>query len=56
MLMASGIWIDKELSSKVLTIGCKYMPPRGGIAQVLWNYDNLIFEEFKFIENSRKLV
>ena len=52
--MASGIWIDKELSSKVLTIGCKYMPPRGGIAQVLWNYDNLIFEEFKFIENSRK--
>lgn len=38
----------------MLTIGCKYIPPRGGIAQVLWNYDNLIFEEFKFIENSRK--
>lgn len=52
--MASGTWIDEELSSKVLTIGCKYLPPRGGIAQVLWNYDNYIFEKFKFIENSRK--
>ncbi len=52
--MASGIWINKELASKVLTIGCKYIPPAGGIAQVLWNYDKYIFEEFKFIENSRK--
>lgn len=51
--MENGTWIDKELSSKVLTIGCKYIPPRGGIAQVLWNYDNFIFEDFKFIENSR---
>ena len=52
--MENGTWIDKELSSKVLTIGCKYIPPRGGIAQVLWNYDNFIFEDFKFIENSRR--
>lgn len=54
IIMGNGIWIKKELSSKVLTLGCKYMPPRGGIAQVLWNYHNHIFEDFKFIENSRK--
>lgn len=52
--MEDGIWMNKDLSSRVLTIGCKYSPPRGGIAQVLWNYDNYIFEDFKFIENSRK--
>lgn len=46
--------LNKCLSSKVLTIGCKYIPPRGGIAQVLWNYDKYIFKKFKFVENSRK--
>lgn len=46
--------INKELSSKVLTIGCRCVPPRGGIGQVLWSYRNYIFENFKYIENSRK--
>lgn len=52
--MANGLWINKALSAQVLTVGCKYVPPRGGIAQVLWTYDNYIFEDFKFVENSRK--
>ena len=54
MLMEDFKMIDKELSSKVLTIGCRCIPPRGGIAQVLWSYSNKVFESFKFIENSRK--
>lgn len=45
--------IDKELSQKVLTIGCRCVPPRGGIGQVLWNYKNYVFEEFNYIKNSR---
>ena len=46
--------LNNKLSSKILTIGCRYNPPYGGIAQVLWNYDKYIFENFKFVENSRK--
>ena len=45
--------INKELSNKVLTIGCRCVPPRGGIGQVLWNYKNYVFEEFNYIKNSR---
>ncbi|MBR5638863.1 MAG: glycosyltransferase family 4 protein [Muribaculaceae bacterium] len=52
--MENNILINNSLSSRILTIGCKYNPPRGGIAQVLWNYDNYVFEKFNFIENSRK--
>lgn len=54
MLPENFKMINKELSSKVLTIGCRCMPPRGGIGQVLWSYSNYIYENFKFIENSRK--
>lgn len=54
MLPENFKMIDKELSNKVLTIGCRCVPPRGGIAQVLWSYSNYVFESFKFIENSRK--
>jgi len=54
MLLEDFKMISKELSTKVLTIGCRCAPPRGGIAQVLWSYSNYVFESFKFIENSRK--
>lgn len=45
--------INKTISDKVVTIGCHYRPPRGGIAQVLSNYDRYVFETFKFIRNSK---
>lgn len=35
-----------------ITIGCKYNPPKGGIAQVLYIYDKYIFPEFWCITNS----
>lgn len=44
--------IDEALSRKILTIGCKYNPPRGGIAKVIDSYSNL-FSKFRFIETSR---
>ncbi len=44
--------IRHNIAEKVLTIGCKYKPPKGGIAQVLSNYDRFVFPNFKFIKNS----
>lgn len=35
-----------------VTIGCKYNPPKGGVAQVLYNYEKYVFPEFKCITNS----
>lgn len=40
-------------SKNILTIGCEYKPvPKGGVAQVIYLYDNLIYPKFKFIANS----
>lgn len=40
-------------SKNILTIGCEYKPvPKGGVAQVICLYDNLIYPKFKFIANS----
>lgn len=45
--------LSKEISKNTLTIGCEYKPtPKGGVAQVLSHYDNLIYFQFKFIANS----
>ena len=37
---------------KTITIGCEYNPPKGGIAQVLYNYEKYVFPKFKCITNS----
>lgn len=44
--------LDKEISNSILTIGCEYSPPKGGIAQVLDTYFNTIFSNHFFIANS----
>lgn len=44
--------LSDNLSSKILTIGCDYRYPKGGVAQVMWNYSHYIFPEFKCIINS----
>ena len=44
--------LDCNLASKILSIGCKYQHPRGGVAQVLYNYAHYIFHDFKCITNS----
>lgn len=36
----------------ILTVGCTYERPKGGIAQLLYNYSYCIYNPFKFIANS----
>lgn len=38
--------------SNILTIGCKFDPPRGGVAQVLYTYRRHVYNKFNFIQNS----
>ncbi len=40
------------LGDRILTIGCAYKNPKGGIAQVLKSYDTYIFDRFRFVANS----
>lgn len=44
--------LDKGIANKILTIGCECNPPRGGIAQVLYNYQMFVYPTFKFVANS----
>lgn len=44
--------LSNNQASSVLTIGCNYINPKGGVAQVMWNYSRYIFPEFKCIINS----
>lgn len=44
--------ISKFLSSRVLTVGCAYKYPKGGVAQVIYNYEQYVFPKFKCIINS----
>jgi glycosyltransferase involved in cell wall biosynthesis len=52
MLYGKAIMIDKSVSNIVLTVGCKFNPPKGGIAQVLSIYNSQIFPKFNFVANS----
>ena len=40
------------LAKSVLSIGCEYKYPKGGVAQVIYNYENYIFPCFQCITNS----
>lgn len=44
--------INKELSKKILTVGPRYKIPLGGIAQLMYNYRQDAFEEYRVIVNS----
>lgn len=43
---------SKIKGNNVLTIGCDYMPPKGGVAQVIYTYKNEVYDSFHFIKNS----
>ena len=45
--------IDLRVAKSVLTIGCSYSPPTGGVAQVLYNYRKYVFPVFKCVVNSK---
>lgn len=44
--------ISYSLTQHILTIGCKYAHPKGGIAVLLSNYSKCIFTKFNFVANS----
>lgn len=44
--------ISKITSNNVLTIGCKYDPPKGGVAQVMYTYSKEVYPVFHCITNS----
>ena len=44
--------ITNRYSKTVLFVGCAYDPPRGGVAQVLYNYKKFIFNPFNIIIDS----
>lgn len=39
-------------SGYIITVGCNYNPPKGGIAQVVYTYSRYIFFPFKYVANS----
>lgn len=44
--------MKEKILKSVLTVGCGYKPPRGGIARVLYCYDKYVFNKFKFLKVS----
>ena len=44
--------LPENLSRRVLTVGCAYRRPRGGVAQVLNSYAAYVFPRFRFVCNS----
>lgn len=46
--------LDKELCQKILTVGCFYKEPTGGISQVLHTYSQCVFKPFKFVATTSK--
>lgn len=44
--------ITKEIADSILTIGCEYRSPKGGIAQVIDSYSKYVFATFLFSANS----
>jgi glycosyltransferase involved in cell wall biosynthesis len=46
--------ISKEISEKVLTVGCAYNPPKGGVAQVIYTYSQEVYPVFRCVVNSGK--
>lgn len=39
-------------SGHIISVGCNYNPPKGGIAQVVYTYSRYIFSPFKYVANS----
>lgn len=43
--------MDLNVVSKVLLVGNSYIPPKGGMAQLISSYDKYIFPEIKYVVN-----
>ena len=44
--------LDSYISERVLSIGCSYSLPKGGIAQIIDSYSKYIFSDFRYVVNS----
>lgn len=44
--------LSEKISKNILTIGCSYRNPKGGIAMVMKNYEDYVFPDFKCVVNS----
>lgn len=44
--------LSKKNASTVLSVGCSYKHPKGGVAQVMKNYEDYVFLKFKCVVNS----
>ena len=44
--------LTRKISGHILTIGCEYRHPKGGVAQVMYNYEKYVFPVFNCIVNS----
>ena len=45
--------IDDTICNKVLTLGCDWHYPLGGVARVLNSYNYYIYKNFKFIKTTK---
>ena len=41
--------LERSLCNKVLTVGCRYKRPHGGVSQVLYTYSEAVFSPYKFV-------
>lgn len=48
--------LAKEITDSILTIGCEYRSPKGGVAQVIDSYFKLVFATFFFLQIQRVKV
>lgn len=46
--------LPENLCRRVLTIGCMYEPPKGGVAQVINTYSKEIFQPFNFVPTTKE--
>lgn len=44
--------LKRDILDTVLFVSCDYVPPKGGIAQVVYNYSRYIFRHFKCVTNT----
>lgn len=47
--------INKEISKRIITIGCDCSKPLGGVARVLNSYKHFVFDKFIFISSTKEV-
>lgn len=45
--------INKEISKKIVTLGCEYEKPLGGVARVINSYSKFIYPHFNYIKTTK---